>query len=125
MATPLDDKLVPKALEIVNKFGINATFAVGLIEPDDYNPETGETTPDTPTNTIRKVTPPEKYDRYLIDGDLIKFGDCRVYLPASGLTFDPVNGMKVTIGTSLWKIVKVEYVYSGEEIALYELQLRQ
>ena len=125
MSTPLDLKLVPKALEIVYRFGINASFAVDKINPDDYDSETGATTPDTPTDTVRKVTPPENYDRHMIDGEVIKFGDMRIFLPASGLTFTPKEGLEVTIAAELWKIEKVGVHYSGEDVAIYELQLRQ
>jgi hypothetical protein len=123
--TTLDTKLIPKIFNLVERLGKNVTFETGESEPVDYDPDTGHTTYDTPDSYTRKVTPPEAYENYFIDDDLIKAGDTRVYLPAKDLTFTPELEMKVTIDSIDWVVVNIETIYTGGSVALYELQLRR
>ena len=120
--TVLDDRLVPLALELVAKFGKVVTFKEVT---KDYTAATGDVVESGVTNHSVKVTPPEKYDDALINGDLIQIGDTKISLPKSGLLFTPIRGMQVTIDSITWKIEKVSPIYTGEQIALYELQLRK
>jgi hypothetical protein len=119
----LDDRLVPKVLEIVQKYGKIVGFVVPTSQT--YDPATGTNTVTTPVTYNKKVTPPQNYSSRLIDGQNILAGDCQIFLPASGLTFAPVAGMKVTIASQTWAIVNAGPIYTGESIALYELQLRK
>ena len=121
--TALDDKLVPKALTMITNFGKNATFKV--IAGADYDPLTGEVSQDGTSNIVRKIIPPMTYERKFIDGEIVQDGDLMTGIAASGLTFTPTDGMTVSFDNTSWKIVNVQPVYSGELIALYELQLRQ
>jgi hypothetical protein len=125
--TTLDDKLVPKAFELVEKFGQFATFTTDELEQSGYDPSTGHVTPGAPTNTVLKVTPPEEYDEYYAEKhkDIIIFGDMKTYLPAYNLPFDIEKVTEVNIEGELFSIVGIEKIYTGNEIALYELQLRQ
>jgi len=121
--TALDDRLLPKVLAIVEKFGIDAVFD----EPGTktYDPTTGETTESGNTNHTEKVTPPEGYPDNYMGGDVVKQGDVQIYLPAFGLGFTPVVSLDVAVGGKDYHLVGVDPVYSGEEIALYRLQLRR
>lgn len=125
--TSLDVKLVPKAFELVEKFGQYATFVTDELKQSNYDPSTGHVIPDTPTNSVRKVTPPEEYDDYYATKhqDTIIFGDMRTFLPAKDLPFDIEKVTEVNIEGELFSIVGIEKIYTGSEIALYELQLRQ
>lgn len=123
MTTELDDILVPEVLAIVEQFGKLVRFAVPGSQV--YDPTTGLSTERPALSITKKVSPPQPYTIKLIDGENIKAGDACIWLPASGLTFTPVAGMKVTIDSAVWAIVAVDSVYTGELIALYGLQLRQ
>jgi hypothetical protein len=123
MATSLDTTLVPRALELVTEYGQDAVFEVPATKT--YDATTGLTAETSPTDHTKKVTPPEPYDKRWIDGDLIQVDDVRVYLPASGLTFTPTRGYKVTLASSdVFRIIRVVPIYTGESIALYEIGLR-
>ena len=123
--TDLDTELIPEIYNIVDEFGINATFYVDFIDPEDYSPLTGHTTEDTDAGVVRKVTPPEDYADFFIDGDLIQHGDVRIYLPSQNITFTPELGMKVSIGSSDWRAIAIDPIYSGEEICIYKIQMRK
>lgn len=123
MTTALDAEIVPMALEVVDLYGQNAVFTVPATK--DYDATVGLTTETSPTDHTKKVTPPEPYDKRWVDGDLIQQNDVRIYLPASWLSFTPEKGMLVTLlTTEKFRIVGVKPIYSGEDIAIYDLQLR-
>ncbi len=122
MSTALDTEIVPVALELINLYGQNAVF---LDVTKTYDPATGLTTESSPSNITKKVTPPAPYDKRWVDNDLIQQNDVRVFLAASGLTFTPEKGMKVTLlTTKVFRIERVSPIYSGEDIAVFDLQLR-
>lgn len=116
------DTLVPKALALVNRLGKTVAFKVPASQT--YNPATGVVTETGSTDVSAVVTPPSAYHVRLVDGDMIRQGDVKVSVPASGLSFTPVPGQKVVIDSKTWHVVAVRPVYTGELIALYELQLR-
>lgn len=120
--TVLDDKLVPKALEIIDKFGLNAIF--NEVCQTDYVAATGAVTEINPKCHTRKITPPALMDRYA-DGDTVKVGDMKVSVAASGLPFTMEKGMRVEIDELEYTIISVISVYSGASVAIYDLQLRQ
>ena len=123
MTTALDAEIVPVASELIALYGQDTVFVVPASK--SYDPATGLTTETSPTNHTEKVTPPAPYDKRWTDSDLIQQDDVRIYLAVSGLTFTPVKDMKVTLlTTEVFKIVKVSPIYSGDDIAVYDLQLR-
>jgi hypothetical protein len=121
MPTELDIKLIPKVLEIIQRFG----FSVTLITPaQSYSVATGATTTTTTSQTAY-ITPPEPYERKYVDGTSILAADLRTYMAASGLSGEPKPNAKITIsGRSYTIIPPVKPIMTGEQIALYELQLR-
>lgn len=120
--TDLDTRLIPKVLAIVNRLGKSVTFET--VSGGSYDPLTRVVTGGTMTPVVKKVTPPYEFKNYLIDGDNIRVGDLQIDLPASGLTFTPERGWIVVIDTVRYTVIKVSPVYTGEQIALYNLQLR-
>jgi len=121
--TALDTSLIPKIKTIIADFGKDATFTVHGIS--SYDPDTGSVIESGTTNYTVKVTPPENYTVSMIDGDLIQANDTRISVAASGLSFTPVTGMKVTFDNQAWKVVFVQTEYTGESIGLYTMQLRR
>lgn len=120
-ATAIDTRLRQKAVSLVAKYGKLVSFA----QPSDsYEPDTGIVVTSTKTYS-RKITPPTPFSSRYIDGKNILQGDTQCYLPALDLGFTPVIGTKVTIDSIIFGVVQVSPVYSGEQIAIFELQLRR
>lgn len=130
MTTVLDDILVPKAKDLIDRFGKVATFKVQSSET--YDTATG-ITGETETEVSVKVTPPSPYNDRLVDNDLIRAGDMQIAFAPTALdettgvaiSFTPENGMKVVLDSATWKVERVNSVYSGDSIALYVLTLRK
>jgi len=65
------------------------------------------------------------YEQRYIDGETIRTGDQRVFMPAEGLTTPPeVEGLVVR-GAELWKIIAVKPLNPNGQAIMYELQVRQ
>ncbi len=120
--TALDIKLLPKVLSIIEKVGKEAVFS---IYSEEYDPTTGENVQGSAWVFTEKIIPPYPYESKLVDGDLIRDGDMRSGIAGSGIEFTPKEGIIVEFDSQIWKIVKVNSIYSGERVALYELQLRK
>lgn len=120
--TALDDKIIPKVQEIIDKYGISVTFEVS--SSDSYDRTTGLITKTETTYTVT-VSPPSPFDERRIDGTIIRRGDLMVILPTSDLSFTPDFDQKVTIGSLEYTVQVVNPIYSGASIAAYELGLRR
>jgi len=123
MATALDAKLVPRALAIVTKYGLDAEFEVMLVS--QYSAESGGTVETGPVTHTKKVSPPSPFEQRFIDGVAIRQDDLEVYLPGSGLEFTPAVDMTVRIEKVAYRVVAAGPVYSGEQVAVFRLQLRR
>lgn len=122
--TILDKKFLPKALRLIDRLGKTVVFKT---YPDaTYDPETGETVPGDPVNYSKKVIPPYAYEQKYLDGDTVQTGDMQSGIAALGLEFTPEPSVTtVVIDTEEWNIVNMMPIYSGQQIALYLLQLRK
>ncbi len=123
MPTTLDDKLVPKTLAIINKFGRDMDFTLPLAS--SYDPATGTGTESIVTTYIVKASPPIDFEQRYIDGDSVRRGDVRIILAAKGLPFIPVPDMKIKFDNIDFSTIAVLPIYSGELIAAYDLQARK
>lgn len=121
--TALDDKMVPKAFQLIAKLGKLVRFVV--VSGGAYDPTTQTMTGETTTNVDAKTSPPTRVSEKLIDGDNVRFGDLVIYLPAQGLTFVPKIEHTVVIDSRTYRILEVGPIYSGEQIALYEIRVRE
>lgn len=134
MATELDNKFVPLAKSLIDRYGKSLTFTVpGGV----YNPSTGglDNTVSPATFTV-KASPPAPYrvgysshksatpkgESY---NDISRDGDMILYVAASGLPFTPVAGVGVSIGGFNWNCVDVMSIYSGESVAVYGMIFRK
>ena len=120
--TSLDTKLIPKTLEIINKFGKTVTFKERQIS--SYSANDGQAIETGVILHSSKVSPPEKFQKRFVDGDIVKESDLAVILPASGLTWMPKRDLEVEFDNEVWKIMSVEPIFSGEQIVAYTIQLR-
>ena len=122
-STVLDDELLEAVYDIIDEFGKIVTF---WIYPDqDYDPTIGENTLGDPTQYSKKVIPPYQINLKYVDGKLIKLGDLLTGIAAQDIEFTPTLKMKITIDSNIWTIININPIYSGEQIALYLLQLRK
>jgi len=123
MSTALDDKLVPKTLDIINKVGRNMDFTLPLAS--SYDPVTGTGSESIVTKYTVKASPPIDFEQRYIDGDSVRRGDVRIILAAKGLPFTPVPDMKITFDGINFSTIAVLPIYSGELVAAYDLQARK
>ncbi len=121
--TRIDDLVLPKVVSVLATYGKTLTVEIPL--DADYVPATGEVIRQAPTTHTVKATPPDPYSSRLADGSAIKIGDSRIYVAGSGLAFVPAEGQRWTIDGATWVTVRTNAIYSGESIALWEIQLRR
>lgn len=121
--TVVDNIVVPKVLAVIEKYGKDVLFE-GLTG-GTYSEVTRKWTGRTSVSVTKKVSPPSPFKRELVDGRTIKEDDLVVFLAASGLTFTPDTGFTVTIDSDKFTVVGCPPLYSGEQIAVYQIHLRR
>lgn len=65
------------------------------------------------------------YEQKFIDGELVRTGDQRVFIPAEGLTAPPDARGTVLRGGEVWKIVGLKPLNPNGQAIMYEAQVRQ
>lgn len=120
----LDDKMVPTAFRLLEKYGKPAVLTLNV---DTYDPSTGVTTSaagDPPSLAI-KVSPPAPLNEGFRPSSTLLESDTNVFVSAQACDdVVPVVGMTLTLASVAYKLCAVDPVYSGEEIAVYSLWLR-
>src|SRR5688572_30974090 len=109
MATAIDTRMAAVALDKIDKYGIDATF---VVDAGSYSDVTGDWTPSL-SNVVRKVTPPKERRKWA-ENEADRKEETVVYVAASGLTFTPVCGQKVTIGGTDYAVTEVIPQYVKE-----------
>ena len=142
--TPLDIELVPLAQELLAEYG---KAAVWRIPQGVYDPIAGALSGAQPIREVPiTITPPQPYEQTYegVKGSLrgavyvpttVLGGDMECYVAAKQLSdqgFVPPTtaGQPQLLGSvkfdnEVWGIVSLGRVYTGEQIALYKMQLRQ
>jgi len=117
------------ANQILDMLGVSATIELKAIE--GYDPITGvETETIAPQNITVKASPPEEYKTKEIDGTSILEGDIKTIISSYDVeqaSFDlkRLERSLITFSQETFKIISVEFVYSGDEKVVYNLQLRR
>lgn len=120
--TTLDDKLRPLASNLIDKFGKTVTLTTQ--SAGTYDPAT-RTTTITPTSVTPKAVIEEYTAGQMFAGDgLILAGDKRLTFAAADIT-RPEPGDTVTIDSVVWTIKAVQETWSGEQVAIYVVQVRK
>lgn len=121
MATAMDVKMRAMALRLANKFGKSVTLTT--YGDSTYDVTTGTAAPSsTKSNVIKGViTRPAKSD---YDSGTAVNGDLLFLIPAQGLNKVPDLSDKVLLDGVSWKIIDIEALYSGEQVAVYTLHMR-
>ena len=126
--TSLDDRIIPRVYDIVQKYGKTLTFYNNSGDDVTYDAETGESTEPAEATETAKCTPPEAVKVWK-DGSLMVTGQVRSYLPTKNLdaTFFASNfdlGTRVDWDSASWIIEALNPIYSGDSIAVYEMILK-
>ena len=122
--TALDDKFVPLAKRLLDEKGATA-YAV-IEGASVYDPTTREYTDVPPSEVEIKVTPPYPARHFLQGAEVTEERHLVSFFAASGLTFDPVKvRWALKIDNVIYDNMEVNPIRSGDEIALYELELRR
>lgn len=121
--TALDTKFRALSNRLIDKYGKSVTLT--SVTNGAYNPATGTSAKTTATSTVKAIV--EDYSLHSsgvgFQTGLIKAGDKKVTIAALGIT-KPKPSDTVTIDAVVWNIVRVVETWSGEQIAVYECQLR-
>ena len=123
MPTSLDRELRPAALEIINEVGRNMDFSFPLAK--SYDPVTGVGSESICKTLTAKASPPIDFEQRYVNDDSVKRGDVKIFLAAKGLAFTPIIDMEVKFDGISFKAIAVLPIYSGEQIAAFEVQLRK
>ncbi len=121
--TKFDDIFVPLAKNLINEtFGFTATLRR---ETRTFVPATGKNTA-TSTDYSVKITPPSPFNRKKFPDAAFEDGDMMTMVAGDGLTIvpSPVSDFLVYAGT-VWQVMMVLPIVSGEQTAAYRLQVRQ
>ena len=121
--TLLDEKLTPKILALIDRFGVPAE--VELWTDPAYNAETGENAPSaTPTYDVT-VVPLQALEELPEgeDGASKKIG-AKTYLKGT-VAFTPNTTMRLTINSQTWQVFEVKTYRPGTTIAAYGLKLER
>jgi hypothetical protein len=121
MTGALDTRMRSLAQRLTDKFG----KAVVLREfaGNTFDPSTGQNTASYTDHNANAVV--RSYAERLIDGSSVQVGDLEVSVPAKDLTFVPDTQDRLRMDGVEYAIVNPQRTYSGEQVALYVLQVRR
>ena len=124
----LDGPLRSVAKTLVGVLGADAALRQVT---STYNAVNGTETTATLSASIR-ISPPEPYSAYRVDGTMVQAGDARCIVAAKDLEDAgfvlPTGSHKnlyLDIGTETWTVVRTMQIRSGDQAAAVELQLRR
>lgn len=120
----LDSPLRQLASTLISTFVDNFATLV-RISAAGYDPVTGEEIQAAIQSYSVKTTPPEKYRDIEINGTSVKQYDLRVYIAAQDIAISPTPRTDtIAIGNVVHNVIKVTSHFSGDQVCLWELQLR-
>lgn len=119
--TALDTKFRATALKLIAKNG--AAITLTRTTPGSYNTSTGSATNSTATQAAKALVEEYKAGEMFVSNGLITTDDKKFTIAASAVT-RPNPGDTITLGTTIFTIVAIKEVWSGEQVALYIVQAR-
>lgn len=136
--TALDDRIRPRVVALISKYGLNATFEVLASAVPDATTGTVTETAATGSPFTAKISPPEPVTWQFLEhesshagrgagagGDVVRTGDVSCLVAAKDLAFTPLSATgsmlarTMTIDGIAYTIVKIEPIWSGEEVAAW------
>lgn len=120
----LDSPLRNLASTLISAFTDNYATLVRITSAG-YDPVSGQEIQAAIQSYSVKITPPEKYREKEIDGTAIKQSDLKVYIAAQDLAVSPTARTDtLAVGSTVHNVVSVTAHFSGDQVCLWELQLR-
>mgnify|MGYP003116337986 CR=1 FL=1 len=119
--TALDDKLLPAVLNLATTLGKTTSVTT---ESLTYDPTTGLSSRSTSSHTNQKLLGLRPVSRRYLEEGLAEDGDSEGIWAASGLSFTPALGVRVTFGGKTYTTVVVREIHSGDSICAYQVVLR-
>ncbi|WP_223464858.1 hypothetical protein [Pseudomonas sp. GL-RE-26] len=117
------DRMAATALRLISQYGMAVTLRT--VTPGGYDPELGETTPETITEQVGQGILADYTGLEFQANSLIKQGDKKLKLAAKGLTSAPSLLSKVIADGKTWSIVPpLKEINPAGTPLLYELQVR-
>lgn len=121
MTGKLDKQMRLAAQRLVDDFGKPVTIRRTT---STYDVQLGKTYTSTTDYNVNGAL--ENYADRRIDGSLILSGDLQVTIPARDLAITPDQETDALIlDSETWSIVNLSRIYSGEQVAVYQMQVRQ
>lgn len=115
--------LATDAHELLAEFGMSMTLTRPSSSEPTYDSATGVATPVAPlTYTVTGVK--FEYSARERDGSLIQTGDQRVYLSTTGAVL-PLPGDTLTIGSTVFRVMRAGAVSPAGTDLLYDVQVRK
>ena len=111
-------KATSGAFNAISSLCTAATYTV--VSNPGYNASTGVITPSEVNHTVSVLL--ADYAQEMIDGEHIKPGDQKAYIPAENFTPTCKGGDKLTISSEAWQVVKAK-IDPAE--AMWVLQIRK
>jgi len=121
--TVFDTKFRALALKQIAKYGKEVT--IKIITAGEYDPAIGAVGSSSSNQTVKAIV--EDYS-LISSGEgfssgMIIAGDKKFTVAASGIT-KPKPGDTVTLNSIVYQIVRIVETWSGEQVAMYEIQGR-
>ena len=123
MAGALDKVMRSVAKNLIGSFG--TTAVITTYTGGTYDPITDATIPGEGVQTVITCSPPSEYKSYVIDGTRIQTGDMKILIPALVYETAPTTDQTVTIRGDTYKVIGVMPISSGNQEAVWEVQLRR
>lgn len=121
MPGQLDTKMRDVAETLIERFGKVVSWTSYNDSPD---PTTGQVDR-TATQHTSKISPPIGPNQNYVAGQVIEQGEFDLMLAASAIVFVPKVGDEVDIDSVVYTVVKVDWIYSGTQVAAYKCTVRR
>lgn len=119
--TVLDDKLLPAVKSMATTLGKSVTVTTEALT---YAPTTGISSRSTTSHANQKLLGLRPVSVEYLERGLAEDGDSQAMFAASGLSFTPALGVRVTFGGKTYTTTMVDEIHSGDSIAAYRVLLR-
>ncbi len=117
----LDTKARATSDRLIGKFGKSVTLT--RVVEGTYDPSTGDMAAgSTTTQTVAALV--KDFNGIELLSGAIQAGDRKVSIAALNAT-EPQIGDTMTVDTLVYNVLAVKSIWSGEKVAIYELQVRK
>lgn len=120
---PLDAPLRAVSQKVIDKFGKSVTLRI--VTAGSYDPATRTATNSDADQTVNAVITNPPAGSQFRESGTVRLGDRMVTIPAKNLTTVPDTSSLVVIDSREYEVVEVNPVYSGDQVAIYELLVRR